>query len=70
MVPDNWDLIIRCKLKPGDKILKPWGIWERIPKNMWGISTRKDSWSGTYIIRRKPQVNSAIQKLTDVSMKL
>ena len=68
-VPDDWDLIIRCRLKHGDKILKPWGEWELIPRNIWGISTKKNSWDGTYVIRRKPQVDLKIQNLIDISVR-
>ena len=68
-VPEGWDLIIRCKLKPRDKILKPWGEWERIHKNMHGMSSKNNSWSGTYIIRRRPQVNLKIQNLIDISIR-
>lgn len=67
-VPENWDVIIRCVLKPGDRILKPWGEWKRIPKNMYGINTRHTSWSGTYIIRKRPQVDPKIQRLIEIAL--
>jgi len=69
VVPKDWDLIIRCRLKLGDKILQPWGEWKRIPKNMHGTSTNIGyRWNGTYVIRRRPQVDLKIQNLIDISL--
>ena len=68
-IPDDYDLIIRCKLRPGDKTLKPWGEWEPILKNMYGVNTYKPNWDGTYVIRKKRNKLNYVDKLVNIILR-
>ena len=62
-VPEGWDLIVKCKLKSGDKWLRPWGEWALIPKTWHG---EYHTWRRDYFIREKQHLNTHITKLIDV----